>query len=59
MAERSARFSESGDSRDLEEGADDGADDAVRAMLGAQEYHQVSNMQKDDPFQVTSWFLVI
>ncbi len=40
MAERSARFSESGDSRELEEGGEDGTDDAVRAMLGAQEYHQ-------------------
>jgi hypothetical protein len=42
MAEqRSARFSESGGSRDLEEAGEDATDDAVRTMLGAQEYHQV------------------
>ena len=41
MAERSTRLSESGGSREMEDGGDEASDEAMRAMLGAQEYHEV------------------
>jgi hypothetical protein len=41
MAERATRLSESGGSRDMEDGGEEASDEAMRAMLGAQEYHEV------------------
>ncbi len=41
MAERATRLSDSGGSRDMEDGGDEASDEAMRAMLGAQEYHEV------------------
>lgn len=38
MTDRGLRLSDSGGSKDMEEEA---TDDAMRAMLGAQEYHEV------------------
>ncbi len=40
MAERATRLSESGGSRDIEDGGEEASDEAMRAMLGAQEYHE-------------------
>lgn len=41
MVERATRLSESGGSRDMEDGGEEASDEAMRAMLGAQEYHEV------------------